>query len=163
MMLAIDPGPDESGYYFGDPLDKVNPVRAHGHISNWELRNQILDGRFDTPYVVIEDFEPWRTQTGHSIVQTNQWIGRFIEMCAARTSLDPTLLTRRAVCRCLTGDGQATKAAIKAFCVDRWGPGEAKAIGTKKRGTGPLYGLRVHEFDALALAIACVEGPGTTQ
>lgn len=159
MILAIDPGPDESGYYYGNPWDKAAPIIDHGHGTNGDLRTRIKAGVFpNVSHVVIEDFEPWGNRTGHDVVETCRWIGRFQEVCLRQYGREAVLLKRRAVCYHLVGNGQAKKAQIRAFCIDRWGPGKAKAIGTKKRGVGPLYGLRVHEFDALALAVAYVEG-----
>lgn len=159
MILAIDPGPEQSGYYLGNPLHEIEPIRDHGHILNSDLKHCIEHGILHlAEHVVIEDFEPWNTRTGHNVVETCRWIGRFQEACWQYWGQEPTLFRRREVCRFLVGDGQARKSAVRAFCIDRYGPDQQKAIGTKKHGRGPLYGLVVHEFDALALAIAYAEG-----
>ena len=158
MIFAIDPGPQHSGWIIGDPLDKDNPVRDHEIDMNVDVLRRIENcGPYAQGGVVIEAFVPWNQRAGHDMVDTCIWIGRFMQAARHQLGVDPALLKRRDVCYYLTGNSQARKAAIRDFMVDRYGPGKEKAIGTKKRGMGPLYGLRVHEFDALALALVYAE------
>ena len=161
MILAIDPGSKESGYVIADPLNKEKPVHEHGHVPNRELletiwRGTLPEGR-GAYNVVIEDFEPWSLHPSSHQQLTVLWTGQFMAAVEYAFSAQPTLLRRKEVCYWLTGDPNCKTVGIRRELIDRYGPGQDKAIGTKKLGYGPLHGMKAHEFDALALAIVHAE------
>jgi len=148
-VWAIDPGPEQSGWVviLGEP--ERPEVLAHGLTPNADLLG-MLRAAPRVHLVAIERIVPWARQAGHALVDTCVWIGRFwqaAEDAGARVLLVP----RNDVARWLTGDRQAPKRAVRDELVHRYGPGRERAVG-RKAAPGPLYGLRVHEYDALALA-----------
>lgn len=159
MILAIDPGSKQSGYVIADPLNKEKPVWEHGHVPNRELLEAIWYGTFPTGpnRVVIEDFEPWSLHPSSHQQLTVLWTGQFLAATEYALATKPALLRRKEVCYWLTGDPNCKTAGIRRELIDRYGPGQDKAIGTKKRGKGPLHGMKAHEFDALALAVVWAE------
>jgi hypothetical protein len=55
---------------------------------------------------------------------------------------------------------QAKDANIRQALIDRFGGSKEAAIGTIKR-QGPLYGVKGHEFAALAVAVTWIETRST--
>ena len=66
----------------------------------------------------------------------------------------PAELTRRAVKLHLCGSARAKDTNIRAALIDRFGGtgGRRAAVGLKA-SPGPLYGIRSHEWAALAVAV----------
>lgn len=157
MILAIDPGPEQSAYVYGYPQDKVRPVEDYGMVLNRELEVSIRNGYFNgADDVLIEDWAPWGKPAGQKMVDVCKAIGRFQLLCEKLVQCKTTTYFRRDVCRWLVGLPNAKKSQIRAYMIQRYGPSREQAIG-RKGCEGPLYGLRVHQMDALAMAVMHVE------
>jgi len=176
VFCGVDPGTDKSGFVLFDNIDK----RV---IFSDDLRNEIIlsilriEGDFPMiPNVetweifFVEDIESMGLVVGNSIFQTVKWIGRFIEayeystkkkavgilrgdekitLCGAKTFVNPKTGSRKAV----------TDANIKSAVIERFlplGGGKIPQVGTKKE-PGPLYGVKGHCWQALAVLITGLE------
>jgi hypothetical protein len=82
--------------------------------------------------------------------QTVFWTGRFFE-AATRRGADVSRLPRKAIRIHLCGSARAQDSNLRVALMDRFGGGE-RAKGTKK-AKGPLFGIKSHEWSALALGV----------
>jgi hypothetical protein len=157
-ILAIDPGPTESGWVlFDERADRagLDPLAASGITDNQQLIDWLRERQewIVADRYVFESISSYGMPVGFTIFQTVMWTGRFIE------ALHPhvvALVERRAVKLHVCGSARAKDANVRAALIDRYGGGRASAIGTKK-APGPLYGIKSHMWPALALAITFAE------
>lgn len=148
-VLAIDPGYEESGWVLFDG----RYVLEHGIETNEELLSRISRGTWrvgEIGAVVFEAIESYGMAVGREVFETVFITGRLFERARYRTE-QPTRITRRAVKLHLCESARAQDSNIRVAILDRFG-GKARAIGTKA-AKGPLYGIKAHEFAALAVAI----------
>jgi hypothetical protein len=160
LVFAIDPGYEESGwvtYAAGKRL-----LDQCGMDANETLLSLIRSFKAFVSkdvQVVIEMVESFGMPVGKEVFHTVLWIGRFIEAWNAAPgpqTRQPVLLTRRQVKLEICHSARATDANIRQAIVDVFGPTAEKAIGVKK-APGPLYALKGHAWQALALAICWVQ------
>ena len=150
MILAIDPGPEMSAWC---ALDGDKPV-AFGKEPNSELLIRVrrewspLD-RGDL--LAVEMIASYGMAVGREVFETCLWIGRYLEAWERRQGKF-RLVYRKDVKLFHCESVRATDANIRASIIDRFGPGKAKAIGTKA-AKGPLYGIKGDEWSALAVAL----------
>ena len=156
MILAIDPGPKESGWLQFNTI--AFTVGNFGIWPNERIIAEFDDWEGDSPLeadtAIIEWIESYSMPVGQSIFETVFWIGRFTEAWWCT----PTVrrLTRREVKLHLCNSARAKDANIRQALIDRFGPGKQIAIGNKKN-PGPLYGIKSHLWSALALAVTFAE------
>lgn len=147
IVIGLDPGTEISsvvgfdGQVVGNAFTKPN-AELLGLIQKGLLPEALL------PHLVIEQVESMGMPVGREVFETVFWSGRFAQAHAGIWSR----VTRRDVKQHLCFSARATDANIRQALIDRFGPGKEKAIGTKK-AQGPLYGLKGHEFAALAVAV----------
>lgn len=148
-VIAIDPGNELSAWA---RLHEGLPDSA-GKLPNDELlkvvRSEWLPETVDL--LAIEMIASYGMPVGREVFETCLWIGRFLEAWNARGG-KVALVYRRDVKLFHCESVRATDANIRAAIIDRFGPGKAKAIGTKKV-PGPLYGWKGDEWSALAVAL----------
>jgi hypothetical protein len=144
-ILAIDPGYEQSAWVLYDGY----AIGAHAIESNETLLDRF--GRFVgvVDAVVLEQIESFGMAVGREVFETVFWTGRFFE--AARQVCVPDRLPRKAVKLHLCQSARATDSNIRVALVDRFG-GTVQAIGSKK-APGRLYGIKSHEWAALAVAV----------
>lgn len=154
ILLAIDPGPEQSAYVLYDTEAK-RPV-AWAKVPNFDLLFGIANVTADE--LSIEMIASYGMAVGAEVFETCVWIGRFIERWYARglRYYDHRLVYRRDVKLHLTGSPRANDANVRQALIDRFGPGKEKAIG-KKASPGPLYGIKSDVWAALAVAITAAE------
>jgi hypothetical protein len=146
IVLAIDPGPVESGYVLWNGTE----VKESGHIPNGDLRYKMgLDYGILPGAVVIEMVASYGMAVGASVFETCVAIGRFQEAWHAPDEV--ALMYRRIVKLHLCGTTKATDSNIRAALIDRLGP-----PGTKK-DPGPTFGIVKHLWAALALAVTAAD------
>jgi hypothetical protein len=102
--------------------------------------------------LVIERFAALGMAIGEDSIETILWSGRFYEAWGDTSTR--YWLTRRAVKLHLCGTLQSKDANVAAAVRDRFGGAASK--GTK-RAPGPLYGVKGHELQALAVAVTWLE------
>ena len=144
-VIGIDPGPEQSAFVRWDG----SRVLGHGIERNATLRCR-LRSTTATEVTVFEQVESYGMPVGRDVFETVHETGRLYEA----TSGDRRRLTRRAVKLHLCGSARAKDTNIRAALIDRFGGtgGRRVAVGLKA-SPGPLYGIRSHEWAALAVAV----------
>lgn len=148
-VLAIDPGPEQSAYVLFDG----ERVVAHAIDDNWNVRGLVARVNLDAfaclpvEFVVLEQIESFGMAVGREVFETVFWTGQMFAVSGAPAERMP----RREVKLHLCQSARAKDTNVRQALIDRFG-GLDKARG-KKASPGPLYGLRSHEWSALALAV----------
>ena len=148
-ILAIDPGPEQSGVMLYDGHTNT-PSDVHGVLSNLVIEDAVELFR-DADSVAIEMIASYGMPVGRDVFETCLWIGRFIGVCRV-VGRPYQLIYRKDVKLHLCGSPRAKDSNIRQALIYRFGPGKEKAIGLKKT-TGPLYGVKSHVWAALAVAV----------
>ena len=145
MILAIDPGPEQSGYvlYDGTVLDC-------GVLPNVRMLTMVQHIR-DVDVLAIEGIASQGKAVGASTFDTCIWIGRFGERFGWS---HVELVYRMRVKLYLCGSNRVKDTNIRQALIDRFGG--IRAIGLKA-SPGPLYKVKSHAWSALAVAVT-VEG-----
>lgn len=140
-ILAIDPGPTESGWVLWDvPTQRI--VRSEIAATRSVL--EVVDA-YAGDILAIEMIASYGMAVGREVFETCVWIGRLMQ-----SAQDPDavrLVYRQAVKLHLCGSPRAKDANIRQALIDRLGP-----AGTKK-APGPTYGVKSHAWAALAVAV----------
>lgn len=149
LILAIDPGPIESGVCL---LDEGLPVWAVVY-SNEVIESMLVKcSRGLWSVVVIEMIASYGMPVGAEVFETCVWIGRFMQ-----ASQSPVYrLFRRDIKTHLCQSSRAKDSNVWAAIVDRFG-GKDAAVGRIK-SPGPLYGIKSHARAALAVALTWDDG-----
>lgn len=137
--LAIDPGPEMSGFVL------VVQGRIVEHCAG--ILNDELISNMPLAPVVVESVECYGMAVGKSVFQTCYTIGRIMQVAGDRMML----VSRQTVRGHLCHSPKAKPSNIRAALLDKWG-GKDVAIG-RKANPGPLYGVKSHAWSALALAV----------
>lgn len=141
MILAIDPGPEESTYIFYNQGVVLN----HETFDNEDLFRWL--GRYETLFtdlVAIEMVACYGMAVGKEVFETCLAIGRILEIVKREKT---ALVYRRAIKLHLCGSPRAKDANIRQALIDRLGrPGT-------KRNPGVTYGISGHAWQALAIAV----------
>jgi len=165
LIYAIDPGTTQSAVVLYNPSLRNVPyhvTQPNEDVLPWlenigrEMRSRALSRL--TLHLAVESVEAMGMAVGREVFETVWWAGRFHQAWG-----DAGLahrVTRREVKLHLCGSMRAKDANIRQAILDRFG-GSA-AIGLKKT-PGPLYGVKGHEFAALAVALTFADSLGTTR
>jgi hypothetical protein len=154
QILAIDPGCERSAMVIYESTS--------GTIL-WSAIRDNIDALFvcsmpSTPsallhadQLVVEMVSSYGMPVGKEVFETVYWIGRFMQAWPYGEH------SRDRICRAdvrmhLCHTMQAKDSNIRAALLDRFGPGQQKAIGRKK-SPGPLYGIHRDLWSALAVAV----------
>jgi hypothetical protein len=158
IVLAVDPGYEQSAWLAFDGR------RAMAHaiepnallLERFELMKDegvTMPGFSDVAAIVFEQIESFGMAVGREVFETVFWTGRLFQ--AAQIHADVTTETlrmpRRAVKLHLCQSARAQDSNIRVALLDRFG-GTERAVG-KKASPGPLYGIKSHEWSALAIAV----------
>lgn len=152
MILAIDPGPEKSGVVVYDNDRKVIVESCIEENDRVICRMHTLS----KIEVIIEWVEPYGARVGSTTFRTVYWIGRFAESARREVGDRWTLVSRRDLKRKWGLPMNATDTDIRNYILDMFGGIRKVAVGTKKQ-PGPLYGLKGHCWQALALALMVSE------
>lgn len=137
-ILAIDPGPSESGVVIWQDGVVDAFIRP-----NVEIRSRMKARTYGSPDLcAIEMIASYGMPVGKDVFHTCIWIGRFME-CA---KLPINLVYRKDVKLHLCGTPRAKDANIRQALIDKYGP-----VGVKKN-PGKLYGISGHLWAAVAVA-----------
>jgi hypothetical protein len=139
-LLAVDPGPTDSGYVV---LTTTNRIAEHGIEPNHVVVNIVADWGHT---IAIEWFSSYGMPVGAEVFDTCMWVGRYIQ--AAHDPDQVQLITRTQVKLAVCGNAAAKDPNIRQALIDLHGPAGRKA------NPGPTYGIRSHEWSALAVATA---------
>lgn len=158
IVLAIDPGTDESGWcvYFN------GEVVQSGVMANAELLQYVQRDHFQINgyRLAIEMVASYGMPVGREVLETVRWIGRLQQAWYAPEAVE--LVYRKDVKLHLCGDLRAKDANIRQALLDRFprtGGGKTPQVGTKAQ-PGPLYGVSSHAWSALAVAVYSTDRRG---
>ena len=168
-ILGIDPGTKDSAVILYDSeFGKVQDpaILPNGDICQWMVEERPHP---NIDCLAIEQVACYGMAIGKETMETLCWIGRFVQAWAAEYCRIPRK-TRwgpggdtwgeegvwDGVCMALCKNNRARDKNIRQALIDRFGPGKAAAIGTKK-SPGPLYGLKSHLWPALAVAVVAAD------
>lgn len=141
-VLAIDPGPSESGFV----LLENGRVRDSGTLANNELLSRLLVYSFIGEHTLaIEMIASYGMAVGRDVFETCVWIGRFQQAWHSPDTVQ--LVYRKDVKMHLCGTPKAKDANIRQALIDLLG-----APGTKK-APGATYGVTSHAWAALGVAV----------
>lgn len=146
-VFAIDPGYEQSAWVLWDG----DRIWAHGIVPNSTLLGHFTVDASDYTSVVLEQIESFGMAVGREVFETVFWTGRFFEAALSASVPHVSRMPRKAVKLHLCQSARAQDTNIRTALVDRFG-GKVAAIGTKK-AQGPLYGIKSHEWSALAIAV----------
>lgn len=146
VILAIDPGTDESGWCLYHTEGRVldSGVKPNDIIA-LEIRASYADE------LAIERVASYGMAVGREVFETCEWVGEFRGIWNLRRKA-ALLVYRRDVKLHLCGSAKAKDQNIRQALIDMFGPGKEKAIG-RKASPGPLYGVSSHAWAALAVAV----------
>ena len=146
LVLAIDPGPQESAWLQWNG----QRVGNRGIDANETIFEQCLSQVCDV--LVIEKVESFGMPVGADVFETVFWSGRFAQHWLERTEPGRKSLERigrKDVKMHLCHSFRAKDPNVRQALIDRFG-----APGTK-RAPGVLYGVTSHLWAALAVAVTC--------
>lgn len=141
IVVGIDPGPEQSAFVVFDGIAVVD--RAI-------LRNNELEAHsalWKRKHIYCEMIASYGMAVGASVFETCVWIGRFMAEAFSSSGRDLTRVFRKDIKLHLCHSMRAKDANVRQALIDRLGP-----QGTKKQ-PGPTYGVRSHEWAALAVAV----------
>jgi hypothetical protein len=147
MILAIDPGTEQSGYclLYGDD------VRESGVLPNADMLTRV--SQWPARRLAIEMIASYGMAVGREVFETCVWVGRFQQ--AWRDPELVELVYRKDVKLHLCGTTKAKDPNVRQALLDlfpRTGGGKTPQVGTKSQ-PGPLYGVSSHAWPALGVAI----------
>lgn len=161
IVIGLDPGTEKTAVVgfdaegSGRPFTDIPRVIFHFVQTNEHVLEVLHHPGYewfdDTRYtvLVLEQVESFGMAVGREVFETVFWTGRFAQAWSPRSF---ARMPRRTVKQHLCHTARATDSNIRQALIDRFGPGQDKAIGTKK-APGPLYGVKGHEMSALAVAV----------
>lgn len=145
-VFAIDPGPEKSAIILYDSAKKNIVVKAI--VEN----DQVLDILSRPPNSLtllcfaIEMVACYGMPVGEEVFSTVLWIGRFVQKITDAGN-EAVLVYRKDIKLHFCQTARAKDSNIRQVLIDRFGdPGIKKAPGF-------LYGVKSHEWSALAVAI----------
>ena len=141
-VLGIDPGPEQTAFVW---FDGSRPG-LNGIVGNQEMLALLAQAKTRGQNVYCEDIASYGMAVGASVFSTCIWIGRYWERACVAQALFHRVY-RRDVKLHLCHSPRAKDGNVRVALIDRIGP-----QGTKKQ-PGPTYGVRSHEWAALAVAV----------
>lgn len=146
-ILALDPGPTESGWCIFDGATVEDAgIAQNADVLRWVQAGQGCD------FLAVEMIANMGMAVGATTFDTVRWIGRFQQAWHAPEAVK--LVFRREVKSVICNSQQAKDANIRQALIDLLG-----AQGTKKH-PGPTYGVSGHAWSALAVAVTAFEKMG---
>lgn len=148
VLIAIDPGPEESAYVVWD---------GEHILSKGDEPNVVLVKWLATPALLrhapnicaIEQVRGFGIMASDGLFDTCQWTGRFLQAFGEpRTHLIPRKMVSKYICGT---SGVSHDKFIREALITRFG-GKDVAIGNKAK-PGILYGIAGHTWAALALGL----------
>jgi len=154
-ILAIDPGPVESGWcHF-----VCGAVADSGVAPNRDIIAMILNTA--AQHLAIERIASYGMAVGREVFETCEWVGRFTQSWHDPGAVK--LVYRKDVKMHLCGTPRAKDANIRQALLDlfpRTGGGKCPQIGIKS-APGPLFGVSSHAWPALGVAVTVANWHGS--
>ena len=153
MILAIDPGPERSGWVLcSDMIIVASGVDCNDAVLLYMQRFSPTDGTT----LAVEMIASYGMAVGQEVFDTCVWVGRFKQEW--HTPAAVRLVYRKDVKLHLCGDTRAKDGNIRQALIDlypRTGGGKVPQIGVKAK-PGPLFGVTTHAWAALGVAVTAM-------
>jgi hypothetical protein len=161
QILAIDPGPTESGWV---RMDGTGTVIDSGHDANAEVDDLVLAFSKSSLYSIlaIEGICSYGRAIGNDVFHTLLWIGHFCRSFRMEgfKSISVVMKTKPQIAHILTGSpnasGTAVKNAIFHGYMKKLNLATEKLVKGTNKHPGPLAGITDHKFSALTVGIAAL-------
>ena len=141
IVIAIDPGPVESGWVKWDGAAVVaSGVSVNQEVLTWLWHDD------SKVILAIEMIRSYGMAVGASVFDTCRWVGRF-EQIGLLTGKTVKICYRPDVKLHICKSARAKDANVRQALLDRIGPQGRKA------SPGPTYGVKSHAWAALAVAV----------
>jgi hypothetical protein len=152
VILAIDPGPQQSGYAI---VDQNYHATDFGKVPTEDLLLKVGDS-FDA--VVIEMVSHYGTgmPAGKEVFDTCVWIGRFLQHFTV-CRIPVQQMFRKDVKLNLCGSVRAKDSNIIQALVDRFASGQPNYGKGTKKAPGWFYGFKADVWQAYALAVTYID------
>lgn len=153
MILAIDPGNEQSGYVLLDEMSNMLPV-DFGKIPNQDMLAKIYQSAAIPPgHFAIEMVASYGMAVGKEIFDTVFWIGRFWEAALAAGVNNLTRIYRQEEKLAICKSPKAKDANIRRALIDRFAQHDLKnGKGTKKKPDF-FYGFHADIWQAFAVGV----------
>ena len=159
-VLAIDPGPRDSGYVFLSLDNDMFSILDKNHVDNNKMI-KIIRNKYITNInveTVIEKIVTYGNKMSQNTIETSVWAGRFLQL-VKDMNYKSSFISRPEVKMNLCKDSRAKRSNIKQAIKDRFG-----SFGTKKN-PGKLYNLKLglgkgmieHIWAAFQLAVTYID------
>lgn len=148
-VLGVDPGSEQSAWVLFES-DNDGTILDHGIEGNDVLVTKLESWPRERAHVVFEQVHMGGMPAGIETFETVFWTGRFAQ--AVKLENPWARLRRQAVKLHLCQSVRANDGNIRQALIDRFGPTKEAAIG-KRQTPGPLFGIKSHEWAALAIAV----------
>jgi hypothetical protein len=149
--LAIDPGPQQSGWchLLG------NELVGSGVWTNEDMLDFVQHRQFqiNPTRLAVEMIASYGMPVGKDVFETCLWIGRYVQAWHNPTTV--RLVYRKDVKMLLCGTTKAKDGNVRRAIIDLYPPsggGSTPQIGTKAK-PGPLYGVSSHAWPAIGVAL----------
>lgn len=157
IILAVDPGYRESAWVSYDGARILRHAIEPNEFlllrfwrAAWTPDGFGRGALEDRPVaVVFEQIESFGMAVGREVFETVFWTGRLYQ-AAGRLTTKTHRLPRREVKVHLCQSARAQDSNIRTALMDRFGGATARGL---KRSPGPLFGIKSHEWAALAVAV----------
>jgi hypothetical protein len=140
-ILALDPGPSETGWVFFDG----QRVAYSGVQRNEAVLAMVAGWKDQSTIMATEVFQAMGMAVGAEVFDTCIWIGRFVQ--AWHSPADVMRVKRTEVKLHLCGTARAKDPNVRQALLDKIGQ-----QGTQK-APGPTFGVKSHAWSALAVAV----------
>ena len=144
MIMAIDPGNEESAYCLIDKKT-YKPIQF-GKIKNYEMLDKLNELNYDD--FVIEMIASYGMAVGVTVFETCVWIGRFIQINKTKKY---NLIYRKDEKINICNSMKAKDSNIRQALIDRFGE-----VGTKKK-PGWFYGFKKDIWSSYAVGITYLD------
>ena len=153
MILAIDPGSEQSAWVLYDEPNKL-PIEFAKE-PNDVILERMRGLKEQADEIAIEMIASYGMGVGQTIFDTCVWVGRYHQLWIELGG-QVTLIFRKDVKLHLCGATRAKDSNVRQAIMDRYGSDKKTSIGNKKN-PGPLYGVVSDIWAALGVAIAYCE------
>lgn len=147
MLIAIDPGPQESAFIVMKRKEKE--IFSFGKVHNVDMLQLLrIHNKHD---LIIEMIKSYGMPVGDEVFMTCLWIGRFIQAHAIEDNGHEILVGRKTVSLFICNSPRAKDANVRTALIDIYGK-----PGTSKH-PGPTFGITGDVWSALAVAHYAIE------
>lgn len=149
LVLAIDPGPEQSAYVVWDGLN----FQAMEILPNDDLLSILRTGHTRAQVLAIEQIKSYGKAVSDTIFNTVFWSGRFVEAWNWNRKLPWHRIPRMEIKMHLCHAANVKDSNIRCALIDRFEPG----LKPKERPKGILKGLAGDTWAAFALAVTWID------